>query len=119
VHGGGRVSGAGSVVTLVVLAEAHLALSSPLAHAHVVHHEHVDVQILGAATPYLPLGRFNSLDDFDAASVALFDRRQSRPIERIGAKRIDVTVAVETTQTVARCAFRHGLGVTEAKTGQD
>ena len=35
-------------VALVLLAEAHLALSSSLGHADVVHHEQVDVDVVGA-----------------------------------------------------------------------
>ncbi len=35
-------------VALVVFAEAHLALSPSLGHADVVHHEQVDVDVVGA-----------------------------------------------------------------------
>ena len=36
------------IVALVVFAEAHLALSPSLRHADVVHHEQVDVDVVGA-----------------------------------------------------------------------
>ena len=43
-------------VALVLLAEAHLALAAALRHAHVVHHEHVNVYVVGAAATDLHVG---------------------------------------------------------------
>ena len=51
----GWVPGSGGVA-LVLLAEAHASLAAPLGHAHVVHHEHVDVDVVGAAAPDLHVG---------------------------------------------------------------
>ncbi len=41
------------IVALVVLAKAHLALPPSLRHADVVHHEQVDVDVVGAGAPDL------------------------------------------------------------------
>ena len=56
-HGGVAVGvGRHGAVALVFLAEAHAALPSALGHAHVVHHEHVNVYVVGAAAPDLHVG---------------------------------------------------------------
>ena len=43
-------------VALVLLAEAHAALAAALGHADVVHHEHVYVNVVGAAAADLHVG---------------------------------------------------------------
>ena len=48
----GRRPPAGAVA-LVLLAEAHPALPAALGHADVVHHEQVDLDVVGAAPPHL------------------------------------------------------------------
>ena len=54
-HGGVAARRHGAVA-LVFLAEAHAALPAALGHAHVVHHEHVNVYVVGAAAPDLHVG---------------------------------------------------------------
>ena len=54
-RGGAAVRG-DCAVALVLLAEAHAALAAALGHAHVVHHEHVNVNVVGAAAPDLHVG---------------------------------------------------------------
>jgi hypothetical protein len=43
----------GGAVALVLLAEAHVAVTVPLRHASVVHHEEVDLEVVGACPPDL------------------------------------------------------------------
>ena len=38
-------------ITIIILTEAHVPLASPLSHAHMVHHEQVDVQGIRACAP--------------------------------------------------------------------
>ena len=40
-------------VALVLLAEAHVAVTVALGHAGVVHHEEVDLEVVGAGSPDL------------------------------------------------------------------
>ena len=48
--------GGGRPVALVLLAEAHAALPAALGHADVVDHEHVYVNVVGAAAADLHVG---------------------------------------------------------------
>ena len=55
-------------ITLILLAEAHVAMPVPLRHAGVVHHEEVHLKTVCASPLYLVVVGANELDHFNTTS---------------------------------------------------
>jgi len=66
------------VVALVLLAEAHMAVTVTFRHAGMVHHKKVDVEIVRASSLHLVVLCPDKLDHLDTASLALANGRHVR-----------------------------------------
>ena len=62
-------------IALVLLTEAHVTVAVTLSHAAVVHHEEVDLQVLGAGPLDLVVLRPDELHHFHTTPVARLQRR--------------------------------------------
>ena len=57
-----------AIIALVLLTEAHVAVSVSLSHAAVVHHEEVDLQLVGAGPPDVVVLRPDEMNHLDTAT---------------------------------------------------
>jgi len=62
-------------IALVLLTEAHVTVAVSLSHAAVVHHEEVDLQLLGAGPPDVVVLRPYEVNHLHTATLARSGRR--------------------------------------------
>jgi len=90
---------ADSCVALVLFTEAHVTVAVTLRHTCVVHHEKVDIKVIGARSLHLVVFCTDELHHFDTAAFAFLHFRHvifvNRVIERIVASRIVPGVTIE------------------------
>merc|ERR1712106_32896 len=110
-------------ITLILLAEAHVAMPVPLRHAGVVHHEEVHLKTVCASPLYLVVVGANELDHFNTTSftggsgghVGL----RISPVPRVMTPRVIPGVAVKTVNCVPGHAVPSSLHSTGDQTCQN